>query len=177
MCVCVLDLNAWHFSCWEMMLGAQNVVWIFGWVACLIAFISLFFSSLKNYVLAISIASRYLSTARLSIKPLELLFLIAIIVISIHQGFRDLVSIASWSIEEEFVCSIASRFNKVLLLWTPLDSYICRIFILDTSRYLSIPLATNVFIYRVNTTFLSFLPDLSQQNLSPHLPKLISLSL
>ena len=35
------------FSCWEMILGAQNVVWIFGWVTCLIAFMSVFFSSWK----------------------------------------------------------------------------------------------------------------------------------
>ena len=101
-CVCGLDLNAWHFSCWEMILRAWNVVWIFGWVACLIAFISVF-SLLWKTVFK---QSQYLLTARLSIKPFEFLFLIVVIAISNHRGFWDLVSIASWSIKEVSICSV-----------------------------------------------------------------------
>ena len=57
---------------------------LFGSLVYLTAFISEFFSSLKNYFYAISTASRYLSTARLSIEPLELPFSIVVIAILIH---------------------------------------------------------------------------------------------
>ena len=47
MCVCfeIYVLNIFFF--WEMILRVQNVVWILGYVACLIAFISVFFSYWK----------------------------------------------------------------------------------------------------------------------------------
>ena len=68
-CVCVLGLKCLtFFFCWEMILRVQNVVWILGWVACLIAFMSMFFSSLKNLFQAISTAPQHLSTPSLSIK-------------------------------------------------------------------------------------------------------------
>ena len=49
-----------------MILRDQNVVWVFGWVACLIAFIFVFFPSWVFK--AISTASRHLSIPSLSIE-------------------------------------------------------------------------------------------------------------
>ena len=47
-CVCVFGIHVLKNYCWEMILKVQNVVWIFGWVACFIAFISVFFPSWKT---------------------------------------------------------------------------------------------------------------------------------
>ena len=47
-CVCVLGSKCLTFFCSEMFLRDQNVIWILGWVACLIAFMSVFFSSWKT---------------------------------------------------------------------------------------------------------------------------------
>ena len=166
------------FFSWEMILRVQNVIWIFGWVACLIAFMSVFFSSLKN---CFEQSQQLLDTSR----PIYWAFW-ASFLDSCYRNFDlirflrinlDSFSIASRSIEEVYVCSIDSRSMEVTLLWTPLDSSIYHILILDTSRYLIIHRAAYVSIYRVSTISISFLPDLSRQNLSPHLPKLISLSL
>ena len=121
---------------------------------------SVFFSSLKNCFWAISIA-------RLSIEPLELLFSIDVITISIHQG--------SFCMLDRY--SIASRSMEVTLLWTPLDNFSIAPSGLFNSRHLPIHRAAYVSIYRVSTIFSSFLLDLSRQFLSLHLPKLISLSL
>ena len=47
MCVCVFRIHVFKNCCREMFLRIQNVIWIFGYVACLIAFISVFFPSWK----------------------------------------------------------------------------------------------------------------------------------
>ena len=48
-CVCVFGIYVLKiFFGWEMILRVQNVVWILGCVACLIAFISMFFPSWKT---------------------------------------------------------------------------------------------------------------------------------
>ena len=48
MCVCVFGIYMLKNCCWEMILKVQNDVWILSWVACLIAFISVFFPSWKT---------------------------------------------------------------------------------------------------------------------------------
>ena len=47
-CVCVFGIHVLKNCCWKMILKVQNVVWIFGWVACFIAFVSVFFLSWKT---------------------------------------------------------------------------------------------------------------------------------
>ena len=73
-------------------------------------------------------------------------------------------------------CSIASRSIEPLLLWTPLDSFSIAISRLFNSRHLFIHHETGISIYRVCFFFSSFLPNLSQQFMSPHLPKLFSIT-
>ena len=47
-CVCFFGIYMLKNCCWEMILKVQNDVWILSWVACLIAFISVFFPSWKT---------------------------------------------------------------------------------------------------------------------------------
>ena len=103
-----------------MILKVQNVVWIFGWVACFIAFISVFFPYWKT----IFKQSRYLAICR-ALK----LFLIAI-----STNPRQL----GGSIGKVTRPSIAGGLIKILLLclcFLPrhlLDNCICRRIFLDT---------------------------------------------
>ena len=118
--VCVLGSKCLTFFCWEMILKVQNVVWILGWLACLIAFMSVFFSSLKNLFQAISTAPRHLLTPSLSIELFSCFLL---------QSQH--LSIAM-SIDQETFCPLDSSStdrwqildpSSFILPWTPLDTY------------------------------------------------------
>ena len=138
------------------------------------------FLFLKNCFWAISTASRNLSTARLSIEPLDFPFSTVVIAISIHRSFWEFVSIASRSIEKVSRCSIAFRSIEVSLLWTPLDSSSIAPSVenlnLDTSCYLLIHWDLYFYI-KPQCVFSLIFSNLSWQFLTLHLPKHFSLSL
>ena len=128
--MCVLGSKCLYF-CWEMILRVQNVVWIIGWVACLIAFISVFFSSWKT----IFKQSRHLSIPGLSIELFNCF---------LSQSWHLLI--ARW-IDRESSCPFDSSLIppqsiELILLWTPLDTFSITTSIkalnLDTSLDISI---------------------------------------
>ena len=65
-CVCFWDPCAQNFLDWETILRDFCVDWIFGWVVCWIAFISVFFTSRKLFWKAGSTSPRYLAICRAS---------------------------------------------------------------------------------------------------------------
>ena len=70
-------------------------LWLSSMLDCINIYVFLFFEKLYYYFFFnISTASQYLSTARLSIEPLDLPFSIAVIAISIDQSFQEFVLIA-----------------------------------------------------------------------------------
>ena len=115
-----------------MILRDQNVVWVFGWVACLIAFISVFFPSWVFK--AISTASRHLSIPSLSIE-----------LFSCFLSQSRHLSIARWINRETFYpvdssLTATSIYRACFAVNTSrhlLDNWICRnCLILDTPWHL-----------------------------------------
>ena len=128
-CVCVFGSKYLTFFLLRDVFESLNCcwdLWLISMFDCIHFCVFLFF---ENLFLHFSTASRYLSTARLSIEIFDLPFSTKANAISIHRNFWEFVSIAfdRFSIHRETFCLldrclIEVRSIEVTLLWATLDS-------------------------------------------------------